>query len=72
MIVLQVVLLIIKIVLLIAILMGGFAYTMLLERRHHHFIFDEPHAPRAQSDPRTSLTPIVQSPLPRRPGRRAG
>ncbi len=33
MIVLQVVLLIIKIVLLIAILMGGFAYTMLLERR---------------------------------------
>lgn len=33
MIVLQVVLLVIKIVLLIAILMGGFAYTMLLERR---------------------------------------
>ncbi|MDA8206822.1 MAG: NADH-quinone oxidoreductase subunit NuoH [Thermaerobacter sp.] len=33
MILLQVVLLVIKIVLLIAILMGGFAYTMLLERR---------------------------------------
>ncbi|MCY0897560.1 MAG: NADH-quinone oxidoreductase subunit NuoH [Firmicutes bacterium] len=33
MIVLQIVLLVIKIVLLIAILMGGFAYTMLLERR---------------------------------------